>query len=75
VTTADQLRAIRHPVRLIWGERDAFGPVDAGRRIADSMPDADLHVVPGGHAPWLHHTDLVAGLTRRFLHISEKETP
>jgi pimeloyl-ACP methyl ester carboxylesterase len=67
VTTPDQLRRIGHPVRLIWGERDGFGSPAAGRRIAELIPDADLRVVPGGHAPWLHNTDLVAGLTREFL--------
>lgn len=77
VTTPDQLRGIRHPVRLIWGERDGFGRPESGRRIADLIPAADLHVVPGGHAPWFHHADLVAGLTREFLAapaMSTKET-
>lgn len=67
VTTPDQLRRIGHPVRLVWGERDGFGPPGAGRRIAALIRDADLHVVPGGHAPWFHHADLVAELTREFL--------
>lgn len=67
VTTADRLRSTRHPVRLVWGQRDPFGPVDAARRIAACIPDADLHVVPGGHAPWFHNADLVARLTREFM--------
>ena len=67
VTTAEQLRRIRHPVRLIWGEADGFGRPDAGRRMAGLIPDADFHLVPGGHAPWFHHADMVAGLTREFL--------
>lgn len=67
VTGPDQLRGIGHPVRLIWGERDRFGRPAAGHRMAALIPGADLHVVPGGHAPWLHHADLVAGLTRDFL--------
>jgi 2-hydroxy-6-oxonona-2,4-dienedioate hydrolase len=67
VTSASQLRRVRHPVRLIWGERDPFGSVAAGRRIADLIPEADLHVVPGGHAPWFHQTDRVAELTTEFL--------
>jgi pimeloyl-ACP methyl ester carboxylesterase len=74
VTTPAHLRLVAHPVRLIWGRGDPFGPVDAGRRIADAIPAADLHVVPGGHAPWFHHADLVARLTRAFLQTSEKET-
>ncbi len=67
VTNADQLRRIGHPVRLIWGEGDRFGCPEVGRRIVDLIPDADLHVVPGGHAPWFHHADTVAGLTREIL--------
>jgi pimeloyl-ACP methyl ester carboxylesterase len=67
VTTPDQLRGIGHPVRLIWGQQDPFGRPGTGRRIADLIPRADLHVVPGGHAPWFHHAGPVAGLTREFL--------
>lgn len=67
VTTPDQLRRIGHPVRVIWGERDRFGRPADGRRIAALIPDADLHVVPGGHAPWFHHAGLVGALTWEFL--------
>jgi len=65
--TAEQVRRITHPVRLIWGEQDGFGSPDAGRRAVELMPDADLHVIPGGHAPWLHRAEQVAGLTHEFL--------
>ncbi|MPZ93409.1 MAG: alpha/beta fold hydrolase [Propionibacteriales bacterium] len=65
--TADQLRQIRHPVRLIWGEQDPFGSVETGRRATELIPEVDFHAVPGGHAPWFHHADLVAGLTGEFL--------
>ena len=67
VTAPAQLRSIGHPVRLIWGERDGFGPPAAGRRMAELIPGADLHVVPGGHAPWFHHADQVGRLTRQFM--------
>ncbi len=67
VSTPDRLRQMAHPVRLIWGERDSFGPPEAGRRITDLIPGADLHVVPGGHAPWFHQADLVADLAREHL--------
>ncbi len=68
VVPAAELRAVRHPVRLVWGDADPFGPVAAGRRAAALLPDADLHEVRGGHAPWFHHAEQIAGLTRRFLH-------
>jgi len=67
VTSAAQLRGVRHPVRLVWGRQDTFGTIAAGRRIAAHLPDADLHVVEGGHAPWFHHGETVAALTREFL--------
>ena len=67
VTTPQQLQRINHPVRLIWGEQDSFGSPDSGRRIAELIPDADVHVIPGGHAPWFHHADLVAELARDHL--------
>jgi pimeloyl-ACP methyl ester carboxylesterase len=67
VTTPDRLGRIDHPVRMVWGERDRFGAPRAGRRIAELIPGADLHVVPGGHAPWFHHAEIVARLTRDFL--------
>jgi pimeloyl-ACP methyl ester carboxylesterase len=67
VTTPDQLRRISHPVRLIWGERDSFGKPEAGHRIAELIPGADLRVVPGGHAPWFHHAGQVAELAREHL--------
>ena len=67
VTSVNQLRQVRHPVRLIWGERDPFGSVGVGKRIAELIPDADLHVVPGGHAPWFHQAERVGRLTDSFL--------
>ncbi len=66
-TGPDELRAVRRPVQLIWGEHDAFGSVAAGRRIAELVPGARCHVVPGGHAPWFHHAERVAPLARDFL--------
>ncbi|HEX5996763.1 MAG TPA: alpha/beta hydrolase [Jiangellales bacterium] len=67
VTGPDQLRAIQHPVQVIWGEDDPFGTVQAGRRIAELIPGGRFTAVPGGHAPWFHHADQIASITREFL--------
>lgn len=38
------------PVRLLWGERDDWIPVERGRRLADSLTDGALTTVPNaGH--------------------------
>lgn len=40
-------RRIDVPVRLVWGDRDPFFPVDQARRMVDTFPDAELTVVEG----------------------------
>jgi pimeloyl-ACP methyl ester carboxylesterase len=73
VTGPDQLRAVAHPVQLIWGEDDAFGDVGTGRRIAELIPGGRFVSVPGGHAPWLHHCEPVAAVVREFLAIRREQ--
>jgi pimeloyl-ACP methyl ester carboxylesterase len=65
--TAEQMRAVRRPVQLVWGDRDPFGPPDVGRRAADLLPDAELHVVAGGHGFWVDRPAPVAGVVAPFL--------
>jgi pimeloyl-ACP methyl ester carboxylesterase len=44
------LRSMRMPVRILWGERDAWlDPAIAGR-LRDIIPNADLELIPdAGH--------------------------
>jgi pimeloyl-ACP methyl ester carboxylesterase len=63
----EHLRAIQHQVQVIWGERDAFGTVDTGRRITELIPGGRFTAVPGGHAPWFHHAEQIAAITQEFL--------
>lgn len=67
--TAEQLRGIRQPVQLIWGKEDPIGPVEAGKRAADLIPDATFAVVPGGHLPWLDAPDQVSEIINELLRI------
>jgi pimeloyl-ACP methyl ester carboxylesterase len=40
------------PVLLIWGEKDEVIPLDIGKKLAESMPNSKLVVIPNcGHAP------------------------
>lgn len=44
------LEDIEVPVDLVYGEDDQMVPADEGRRLAEAMPRARLHVLPGaGH--------------------------
>ena len=55
----DELRAIRQPVLLAWGERDPFGGLDVARRVAALTSGQLVEVPTGGHLPWLDDPALV----------------
>jgi pimeloyl-ACP methyl ester carboxylesterase len=46
----DRYGEIRCPVTLLWGEQDAWVPLDRGRELARRIPGADFHTVAyAGH--------------------------
>ncbi len=65
--TADQLGQITAPTLLVFAANDPMGAADVGERVANALTDAELHVVDGGHAPWLHHADQIIPLVSAFL--------
>jgi pimeloyl-ACP methyl ester carboxylesterase len=66
--TAEQLARIGLPTLLVFAHDDPMGGPSVGARIAAALPDAELHIVDGGHAPWLHYAAQIAPLVRTFLH-------
>ena len=50
--TDDELRSIVPPVDMIIGDDDVYGGPAIAERAAALMPDARVHVMPGGHAPF-----------------------
>jgi pimeloyl-ACP methyl ester carboxylesterase len=63
----DECARISQPVQLVWGEDDTFGPPAVGERAADLIPDAELHVVPGGHGPWFRYAEHIGDRLTPFL--------
>ena len=45
---SDQIPSIAAPTLLIWGDADPISPPAVGRRLLSLLPDARLHVIPGG---------------------------
>jgi pimeloyl-ACP methyl ester carboxylesterase len=65
--TAEELSGLRAHVQIVWGDRDPFGGPEVGRRAAELIPDAELHVVPGGHGPWFGGAERIIDLIRPAL--------
>ncbi|MEU6122527.1 alpha/beta hydrolase [Streptomyces sp. NPDC047123] len=61
-------RESRVPLLAVWGAEDAiFGP-DGARAFAKDLPEAEIHLVPGGgHFLLESHLDETAGRIRAFL--------
>ena len=63
----DELRRVQQPVQFIWGDNDPFGNLEVARRVAEIIPNAQLHTLPGGHLLWLDAPDKVGTLIAKFL--------
>jgi pimeloyl-ACP methyl ester carboxylesterase len=62
------LQAVRAPVLVVGGERDALTGVAAVHAVAASFPSASTTVVPGaGHFPWVDEPQSFATAVRSFL--------
>lgn len=61
------LREHRPPTLIAWGPYDGYMPAESARAYLRDLPDAELHLLEGGH--WLLETHLneVVSLTRDFL--------
>jgi pimeloyl-ACP methyl ester carboxylesterase len=61
------LRQYRPPTLIVWGPQDGYMPEDSARAYLRDLPDAQMHLLSGGH--WLLETHLeeVTGLVRNFL--------
>ncbi|WP_137390670.1 alpha/beta fold hydrolase [Rhodoligotrophos defluvii] len=57
----------RPPTLIVWGPQDGYMPEASARAYLRDLPDAELHLLDGGH--WLLETNLeeVVGLIRDFL--------
>ncbi|WP_342364996.1 alpha/beta fold hydrolase [Streptomyces afghaniensis] len=55
------------PTLIAWGPQDGYMPEGAARAYLRDLPDAELHLLDGGH--WLLETHLeeVVALVRDFL--------
>jgi pimeloyl-ACP methyl ester carboxylesterase len=65
----DQAPTIAAPTLVIWGRRDPVIPVKVGRRIAGTIPGAQLVVLDTGHVP---HTSDPDAFAQRLIPFAER---
>ena len=61
------LREHRPPTLIVWGPQDGYMPEGAARAYLRDLPEAELHLLDGGH--WALETNLqeIVDLVREFL--------
>jgi len=65
---SEEVLDVGRPTLFLWGSEDLLWPPEAGRPVADRMPDATLHALPDhGHMPWLEPGEAVSPRVRSFL--------
>jgi pimeloyl-ACP methyl ester carboxylesterase len=64
---ADLLAKIAAPTYFLWGTRDPFGDESTARQLASMIPNAQVEMMPGGHAVWIDNPAYVAKVAESFL--------
>lgn len=65
---AAELAGIHHSTLLVYGRSDPTGPIEVWKRFTSLQPQARLHLMDGGHMPWLDDPSEVATIVKQFLH-------
>ena len=59
--------SLRCPTLIIAGDRDGFMSVSVGEAMRDAIPDAEMHVLPTGHAAAIEEPEAFNRIVLRFL--------
>lgn len=63
-----KLAGLHMPALILWGQEDAIVPAALGRKLADDLPHAHFHALPGcGHLPTIEKPSESAALFAEFL--------
>jgi len=65
-----ELRSVTQPTLLLWGDADPISPVSVGQYLLDLLPNAKLHILPGGDHDIVHtRSGEVAPLSQRLVEV------
>lgn len=71
----DEVRELAVPTLLIWGEREPLGSAAVAHAVTELILDARLHVLPGGHGPWLGQPAQTAAAVVDFVRGADHHAP
>jgi pimeloyl-ACP methyl ester carboxylesterase len=67
---SDRIPKIHQPTLLLWGDSDGISPVSVGRRLLALLPNAEMHIVPGGDHGFANQAaDMISPLIQRHLQV------
>jgi pimeloyl-ACP methyl ester carboxylesterase len=72
------LREHQPPTLIVWGPQDGYMPAGAARAYLRDLPDAELHLLDGGHWALETNLDEIVELVRDFLgrvHANDSRRP
>ncbi|MGW8321347.1 MAG: alpha/beta fold hydrolase, partial [Thermodesulfobacteriota bacterium] len=58
---------LRCPTLIIAGDRDGFMSVSVGEAMREAIPDAEMHVLPTGHAAMIEEPEAYNRIVLGFL--------
>lgn len=58
---------------IVWGQNDPYFTVDGARAYLRDLPQAELHLLDGGHFALEEYTEEIASLIRKFLMSASKD--
>ncbi|TAE57903.1 MAG: alpha/beta hydrolase [Bacteroidetes bacterium] len=62
------------PTLVIWGEKDAVVPLEAGQKLHNKLPRSQMYVISGaGHCPMETHAEAYNRLIQAFLQETRSE--
>jgi pimeloyl-ACP methyl ester carboxylesterase len=61
------LREHRPPTLIVWGPQDGYMPEGSARAYLRDLPNAELHLLDGGHWALETNLDEIVALSRDFL--------
>jgi pimeloyl-ACP methyl ester carboxylesterase len=63
----EYFRTSQPPTLIVWGQNDPFFTVPGAKAFLNDLPNAELHLIDGGHFLLEEHSEFVAGKMIHFL--------